>query len=43
MKLPDNFNIAYYAARYSDDDTPIERIATEVKERSKREGISNEK
>lgn len=33
MKLSDNFNIAYYAARYSDDDTPIERIVTEVKER----------
>ena len=33
MKLPDNFNIAYYEARYSDDDTPIERIVTEVKER----------
>ena len=33
MKLPDNFNIAYYAARYSDDDTPIERIVTEVKKR----------
>ena len=33
MKLPDNFNIAYYEARYSDDDTPIEQIVTEVKER----------
>ena len=33
MKLSDNFNIAYYEARYSDDDTPIEQIVTEVKER----------
>ena len=33
MKLPDNFDIAHYEATYSDDDTPIERIVTEVKER----------
>ena len=33
MKLSDNFNIAHYEARYSDDDTPIERIITEVRER----------
>lgn len=33
MKLSNNFNIAHYAARYPDYDTPIERIVTEVKER----------
>ena len=37
MKLPDNFNIAYYAdkyvAKYPDYDTPIEQIVTAVKER----------
>ena len=33
LKLPDNFDIAHYEATYSDDDTPIERIVTEVKER----------
>ena len=33
MKLPDNFNIAYYAARYSDDDSSIERIVPQVKAR----------
>ena len=31
MKLPDNFNIAYYAARYSDDDSSIEQIVDDVK------------
>ena len=33
LKLPDNFDIAHYEATYSDDDTPIERIVTEVTER----------